>query len=94
MLSANASVSYEDGSNFVSHDVKCSVRVYERFSSVGDNRVSINITVFGNEKKFCISGITAGGNRGVFYKFYSIGENTFLSEFVAAVERYEEKETK
>ena len=37
LLQGSASASYEDGSDFHGRDVRCSVRVYERYSMMGGN---------------------------------------------------------
>lgn len=47
ILSGNVSASYEDGSNFAGGGVRCAVRVYERYSWFGGNRVSLNMTLIG-----------------------------------------------
>ena len=40
ILNGSMSASYEDGSNWMSGEVRCAVRVFERYSAMGGNRVS------------------------------------------------------
>ena len=39
ILNGSASASYEDGSDYCAGDFRCAVRVYERYSWTGGNRV-------------------------------------------------------
>lgn len=84
----SASVSYEDGSDIIIGEMKLAVRVYERYSMSGGNRVSLNITIFGNGEDIFITAITSGGSRAVFFKFNTIGEETFLDLCSNSVENY------
>ncbi len=51
ILEGSISASLEDSSDFQSGDARCSVRVFERYSYMGGNRVSLSVTLFqsGNE---------------------------------------------
>lgn len=42
----SSSASLEDSSDFYAGDSRCSVRVFERYSWSGGNRVSMNVTLF------------------------------------------------
>ncbi|NLY44573.1 MAG: hypothetical protein GX053_01050 [Tissierella sp.] len=88
IMNGSASVSYEDGSDITMGDTKLSVQVYERYSMAGGNRVSLNITILGNEDDIFVSAITSGGSQAVFFKINTIGEETFLDLCVSAVEKY------
>lgn len=46
IINGSVSASLEDSSDFRSQDARCSVRVFERFSYTGGNRVSLNVTLF------------------------------------------------
>ena len=85
------SSSYEDGSDAVIQEARVAVRIYERYSMFGGNRVSLNITVVGEEDRLFISGITSGGSQAVFFKINTIGEETFLYKLEDAVEDYIKK---
>lgn len=82
------SASYEDGSDVTMGTIRMAVRVYERYSMAGGNRVSLNVTLAGDGDKLFVSGITSGGSKAVFLKINTIGEDTFLDEFSGSVENY------
>ena len=89
ILDGSVSASYEDGSDYVNGDVRCAVRVYERFSYVGNNRVSLNLTLLGKGEEIFLSAITAGGSQAVFFKLNTFGEEAFLDKLVELVEDLE-----
>lgn len=80
ILEGSMSASYEDGSNFASGNLCCAVRVYERYSYAGGNRVSLNITMVGDGHRIFLSAITSGGSQAVFFKLNTWGEESFLDE--------------
>lgn len=82
------SVSYEDGSDIKLEDSYVAVRVYERYSIAGGNRVSMNVTITGTGKDLFISAITSGGSQAVLFKINTLGEETFLELCRDSVERY------
>lgn len=71
--------SLEDGSDYTFGDVRCSVRVFERYSYMGQNRVSLNLTLLqvGNAP-IQLSAITSGGSQAMFFKINTFGEESFL----------------
>lgn len=87
ILSGSISATYEDGSDFSSGNIRCAVRVFERYSYAGGNRLSLTITLFGNGTDLFLSAITAGGSRGVFLKINTWGEQSFLDEFQRIAEK-------
>ena len=80
ILKGSASASLEDGTDFACGDTRCSVRVYERYSMMGGNRVSMTVTLFqpGKGQPVQLSAITAGGSQAVFAKVNTWGESSFL----------------
>ena len=80
ILNGSASATYEDGSDCTAGDVRCAVRVYERYSLVGGNRVSLNLTLVGNGQDLFLSAITSGGSQAVFLKLNTLGEESFLAD--------------
>ena len=80
ILNGSASATYEDGSDCAAGDVRCAVRVYERYSLAGGNRVSLNLTLVGNGQDLFLSAITSGGSQAVFLKLNTIGEESFLAD--------------
>ena len=88
ITNGSVSVSYEDGSDITIEQTKLATRVYERYSMAGGNRVSLNITLVGNEQDLFISAITSGGSQAVFFKINTWGEETFLELCSKSVEDY------
>ena len=72
------SASLEDSSDFSCGGVRCAVRVYERYSWTGGNRLSMTLTLFGLGNELDISAITSGGSNAMFFKMNTIGEDAFL----------------
>ena len=65
--------------------VRCAVRVYERYSIMGSNRVSLNVTLMGRDGELYLSAITSGGSQATFFKLNTIGEEAFLGKLDAVV---------
>ena len=81
ILEGSMSASLEDSSDFVSDNARCSVRVFERYSYAGGNRVSLNVTLFqSGDGPVQMSAITAGGSRALFFKINTWGEEAFLDK--------------
>jgi len=76
--SGSVSASYEDGSDWTRGTVRCAVRVFERYSFAGGNRVSLNLTLMGEGNDLFLSAITSGGSQAVFFKINTWGEEAFL----------------
>ena len=91
ILKGSASASFEDGSDYKSGDIRCAVRVYERYSMVGSNRVSMNVTLVGNGSDLFVTAITSGGSQAVFFKLNTLGESSFLQCAVDIIENYRNK---
>ena len=73
------SLTLEDSSEFLVENARCKVLVYERYSYLGGNRVSLTITLFqANNGPVHLSAITSGGSQAVFFKMNTIGEENFL----------------
>ena len=79
----SASAILEDMSDFRNGDAKCSVRVFERYSYAGGNRVSLSVTLFQNGNgPVHLSAITSGGSQAMFFKFNTLGEEAFLDKLI------------
>lgn len=81
ILEGSMSASLEDASDFRSGSARCSVRVFERYSYIGNNRVSLTLTLFQNgDEPVRLSAITAGGSQAIFFKINTWGEEAFLDK--------------
>jgi len=82
IVSGSISASLEDSSDFCAGGARCSVRVFERYSYMGSNRVSLNVTLFqaAPDAPVQLSAITSGGSQAVFFKINTWGEEAFLEK--------------
>lgn len=81
IINGSMSASLEDSSDFWDGTARCSVRVFERYSALGSNRVSLSVTVFQNGGgPVHISAITSGGSQAIFFKINTFGEEAFLDK--------------
>lgn len=81
ILNGSMSATLEDSSDFYRGDARCSVRVFERYSYAGGNRVSMNVTLFQNgNDEIRLSAITSGGSQAVLFKINTWGEEAFLDK--------------
>lgn len=78
VLGGSLSATLEDSCDWRSGNARCSVRVFERYSYFGGNRVSMSVTLFqsGGDVKLCA--VTSGGSQAMFFKVNTIGEENFL----------------
>lgn len=86
VISGSTTASYEDGSDFTQGDFRCAVRVYERYSWTGANRVSMTLTLTGSNDEYFLSVITSGGSQALFTKINTIGEESFLETIISTVD--------
>lgn len=81
IINGSFTASLEDSSDFKIGDALCSVRVFERYSYTGSNRVSLSVTFFQNSNsEILISAITSGGSQGALFKINTFGEEAFLDK--------------
>lgn len=80
IINGSLSATLEDSSDFYIGDMRCSVRVFERYSYTGGNRVSLSVTLFGNRDTIHLSAIASGGSQALFFKVNTFGEEAFLDK--------------
>jgi hypothetical protein len=66
-------------------DARMVVRVYERYSAMGGNRVSLTVSILSVGGQMAVSAITAGGSQAMFFKLNTMGEESFLAKAVKAI---------
>ena len=76
----------EDHGDYRLGDARMVVRVYERYSALGGNRVSLCISVLAVGTELSLSAVTAGGSQAVFFKLNTFGESAFLDRAVSAIQ--------
>jgi len=81
ILDGSISASLEESSDFIVGDARCSIRVFERYSYMGGNRVSLSIVLFKNgDEPIHLTAISTGGSQAVFFKLNTWGEESFLNK--------------
>lgn len=88
IMGGSITASYENGSDFVLGNIKVATRVYERYSVFGKNRVSMSLTIVGNEDQIGVSAITSGGSQAMFFKINTWGEEGFLETLVQSLNEF------
>jgi len=81
IINGSVSASLEESSDFYDGGARCSVRVFERYSYMGGNRVSLSVTVFQNAGgSVHVSAVSSGGSQAMFFKINTFGEEAFLDK--------------
>ena len=88
ILGRSISASFQGGSDIVIGNVRCAVRVYERYSVIGSNRLAANITLLGEGDDLFLSVISSGGSQAVFFKINTWGESAFTDNITRIVEQW------
>jgi len=85
ILNGSMSASLEEKSDFSENGARCSVRVFERYSYTGRNRVSLSVTLFQNGGPIRLSAITSGGSQAMLFKVNTFGEEAFLDKLAEII---------
>ena len=80
--------SFEGGSDYRAGNVRVCVRVYERYTLMGDNRLSLTMTLATDGTDIFASAIASGGSRGMFLKI-EWGEDEFVERFAEGARQFE-----
>ena len=81
ILNGSMSATLEESSDFRTSQARCAVRVFERYSWLGSNRVSLSVTLFQNgDGPVHLSAIATGGSQAMFFKVNTWGEEAFLQK--------------
>ena len=78
VLNGSMSASLEDSSDFTVGETRVAVRMFERYSWSGSNRVAMSLTLAGRDGRLHLTAITAGGSQAMFFKINTWGEEAFL----------------
>ena len=78
VLNGSMSASLEDSSDFTVGGTRIAVRMFERYSWTGSNRVAMSLTLAGDGGRLHLTAITAGGSQAMFFKINTWGEEAFL----------------
>ena len=88
ILRGSISASLEDSASYTMGDIRCDTLVFERYSYLGGNRLSLTLTLFGRDGDVHVTAITAGGSQAVFFKINTFGESAFLDKLIAGLDRF------
>ena len=80
-----------DSSDFKGEYSRCAVMVFERYSVVGQNRVSLSVTLFETEGRLFISAISSGGSLAIAIKLNKISESSFLESIRQIIDSFSHK---
>ena len=78
VLNGSMSATLEDSSDFTAGETRVAVRMFERYSWTGSNRVAMSLTLIGHGDRLHLTAITAGGSQAMFFKINTWGEEAFL----------------
>ena len=86
VLNGSMSASLEDSSDFTVGGARVAVRMFERYSWSGSNRVAMSLTLAGDGGRLRLTAITAGGSQAMFFKINTWGEEAFLDTLAQVLE--------
>ena len=87
ILNGSVSATLEDRSDFTIGPVQVAVRMFERYSALGGNRVALSLTLAGEGDRLYLTAITAGGSQAMFFKINTWGEESFLDTLTSVADR-------
>ncbi|MBD5098046.1 MAG: hypothetical protein HDT35_00530 [Clostridiales bacterium] len=87
VLNGSMSASLEDTASFTMRDTRVAVRMYERYSWTGSNRVALCLTLVGEGENLRLTAMTAGGSQAMFFKINTWGEEAFLDTLRGIVDK-------
>ena len=85
---ASMTASLEETSDAAVGGARVALRVYERYSLLGSNRVSLSLMLAGAGDELYLSAATSGGSQAMFFKINTFGENAFLARLTGPLEDY------
>ena len=82
------SASLEEMTDYDIPGGRIALRVYERYSYFGGNRVSLTVLAVKQGDTVRVCGASSGGSQGVFFKLNTVGESSFLGKLSHILDRY------
>ncbi len=80
IIDGSISASLEESCDYNTPAARCAVRVFERYSYAGDNRVSLSVTLFESDGAIRLFAAATGGSQAMFWKVNTFGEEAFLDK--------------
>ena len=69
-------------------DAQMMVLVYERFSAIGGNRVSLSVSILAVGRQLAVTMVGAGGSHALFFKVNNFSDGAFLTKGRRALESF------
>lgn len=91
VLSRSISATLEESVDYLDGDKNVAIRVFERYSYTGNNRLSLHLTIIEEDESIYVVAITTGGSQARFFKINTFGESSFLDNFENIVREYEQE---
>lgn len=88
IMGGSLSATLEESADFKEYGARCAVRVYERYSWFGGNRLSMSVTLFEAGGRIHIIAAATGGSQAMFFKMNTIGERAFLDTVTNTIEAF------
>ena len=89
VLNGSSSASWEDSSDYHNGSFRVAVRVYERYSVMGDNYLSLTVTLVNDGGDTFASAISAAGRGNGLGVVFNWGEDKFLEIFSDGANMFE-----
>lgn len=86
-----ATISTEEETDGVVDEVKYYMVGFERYAYLGQNRVSLNISMLEYSEGVRVVATSLGGSQAAFFKINHWSEDNFLNDFVSLIEAYEKR---
>lgn len=91
ILARSMTAELNEESDCTMGSVRCALRVYERFTFMASNRLSLTLLLMGEGENLFLSAITAGGSSTMWKISQSTwGEDSFMEDFVAILDSWKE----
>lgn len=71
--------------------IKYLICTYERYAVLGENRVSLNVTMMEYSEGVRVVATASGGSQAAFFKINTWSEGNFLDDFVSVIDAYKSK---
>ena len=79
ILDGSSTATLEERVDYTIGDTRCVIMVFECYTFMGRNRVSLHVTLLQpGSAPVQVCAITSGGSQAMFYKVNTFGEESFL----------------
>lgn len=85
ITASSATANLEGTSDRWIGEARMAVRIYERYSATGANRLTLTFAVLASQGQLEVSAITSGGSTGLIWKINTFGESAFLDRAIDAI---------